>query len=131
MPKILDVSELNGNYSIVYQAQAPEIPEIYWVDHTVANAEIRDGVLIGQDTGGSTWKANITLGEADDVYFTAVVTVENAEPNTFLMDIYGQPSKEAQNYAGTLSILSLGDKLIIFGTVLHGVVSIKINLNRN
>ena len=130
MGKIISVSDLDGNYSIVYQADAPPQPFV-WFDHTNATAKVVSGKLSGKDAGGAEWNANFDLlPEENSVKFTAQVNTKNAPATTFLLNKNGQPTRDAQNYEGTLKIIVVGADLALTGIVKHGVVDITVNLRR-
>ena len=130
MGKITSLSDLNGDYSIVYQADAPPLPFV-WCDHTIASAKVANGKLYGSDVGGAEWEADfVLLSGGDSVEFAAQVNTINAPASTFLLDRNGQCTRNSQKYAGILKVVIAGDDLALYGTVNHGVVNITVNLRR-
>ena len=130
MAKLSSITEIDGIYNITYQSQAPNIPNIYWADHTIASATIANGKLQGQDVGGTTWTADLTLSENNLVNFLARVSTHTATSDTYLMTAHGQPTRETQAYSGALKVLILDEEITIHGTINHGVVTITINMKK-
>ena len=128
---IQETSDLNGHYQVVYQTQAPQIPGFPWYDHTQGSIAIIDGKLRGTDIGGATWYGDINLNaNNDEIEFVVNVDPNSAPAGTFLLDIQGRPCRIEQTYSGNLKILKIGENLTIYGTVIHGCVSIEITMKR-
>lgn len=130
MNRVTTISDLDGNYSITYQADAPPL-DIDWYDHTQASATITNGKLSGRDVGGAEWEADFTLlPEESYAEFKAIVSAKNAPASTFILDKNGQPTRNSQVYTGKLKVTSIGTNLAVHGIVNHGVVNITVILRR-
>lgn len=62
----LQLIDLDGLYDVTMSSDQP-LPEGFF-EHMSANVNIKDGVLVGSDVGGSAWNATFTLLNGD-VFF--------------------------------------------------------------
>lgn len=130
MSKISKISDLDGDYLVIYQTDAPPL-NFEWFDHTTANAKLSNGKLIGRDAGGVDWLADFSLPpDAKKVEFRAVVKLDTAPATTFVLDKHGKPTKVSQEYTGTLNINIFEGRLVVQGLVLHGVCNITVIMKR-
>lgn len=127
---ITKISDLDGEYRVVYQAKAPDISGFIWFDHTNATVKIVNGALVGSDDGGTEWVGSLDLNSDQTLAFDVSVDPMNAPETTFVLNQIGQPTREKQRYNGTLKLLPINEEITIYGTVVHGVVSIEIKLQR-
>lgn len=125
--KKLTLQELDGEYDVTFSSDVV-LPEGFF-EHMAATVFIQSGSLTGEDIGGSKWKADLSIVE-NCVSFNACVDPAEAPDDTFLYDVNGQPTRQAQSYTGLLDVILVENKFKIYGSVHHGSIVITINLTR-
>ena len=129
--QIMEITDLNGFYEIIYLYEPPPPSEGgQRVSLIRAYGAVVNGRFVAVDIGGGTSAGSITPIKDDKVSYKIDWDLSQADPDVFLLDDNGQPTRDSVSYAGELQVIELGDKLVASGQLTLGTVSIEINVKR-
>ena len=117
------MTDINGSYDIRFSS-TPPMPD--WFESGTGHAVIQDGLLLGKDGLGVTWKAELTMQSSGKISFAALLDPVGTPPNVGLINKMGVMTKEPQSYSGEINVTQNGDKMILRTKVLQGPLTIDV-----
>lgn len=122
----MNVEDLNGYIGITYSYDAGS-DAIPLMD---AKGVILHGRFVAIDIGGCTCAGTITRFVNQQATYECIWDASRADPDVFLPDENGRPTRGLVIFQGTLSVSTVDNKLIAAGQIQHGPLAIRVGIHR-
>lgn len=117
----MDINQLDGFYVFTYASNNTGDAEyVEMIDATAFYASVYQGVLAAVDRSGGVITGVAHFVDQRTVEVRTVIDMTHARPGMGVSDENGHFTTASQSIGGRLTIVSVGTKLALHGTITHG-----------
>lgn len=123
---LASLKNLDGNYEIQSETSYGGPFGLEWDNFTT----IKNGLTYRKDKKGYIWESSFNIVDKDQVEIKSTVDCSHAGENAYITDEKGNPTKSIVTYKSIMDVKIIDNKIIMSGTIKHGIETTHLTLKQ-